>query len=34
MSWHEALLWGALIVALLLGVHSYAYFFIQHFMFA
>jgi hypothetical protein len=34
MSWREALLWGALIVALLLGVLAAAYFFIQHFLFA
>jgi hypothetical protein len=30
MSWSEALLWGAVIVALLLGVLAAAYFMIQY----
>jgi hypothetical protein len=34
MSWSEAFLWGAVIVALLFGVLAAAYFLIQHFMFA
>ncbi len=34
MSWSEALLWGAVIVALVLGVLAAAYFLIQYFMFA
>ena len=34
MSWGEALLWGAVIVALLIGVLAAAYLLIQYFMFA
>jgi hypothetical protein len=33
MSWAEALLWGALIVAVLIAVLAAAYFLIQNFMF-
>ena len=32
MSWGEALLWGAVIVAVILGVLTAAYFLIQSFM--
>jgi hypothetical protein len=34
MSWGEALLWGAVIVALFLGALAAAYFLIQYFLFA
>jgi hypothetical protein len=33
MSWGEALLWGALIVASLIAVLAAAYFLVQNFMF-
>jgi hypothetical protein len=33
MSWGEALLWGALIVAVLIAVLAAAYFLIQNIMF-
>ena len=33
MSWGEALLWGAVIVAVILGVFAAAYFLIQSFVF-
>jgi hypothetical protein len=33
MSWAEALLWGALIVAVLIAVLAAAYFLIQNIMF-
>jgi hypothetical protein len=33
MSWGEALLWGAVIVAVVFGVLAAIYFLIQYFMF-
>ena len=33
MSWGEALLWGAVIAALLIGVLGAAYFLLEQFMF-
>jgi hypothetical protein len=33
MSWGEALLWGTVVVALLLGVLGAAYFLLEQFMF-
>jgi len=34
MSWGEALLWGAVIVAVVLGVLAAAYFLVQNFVFS
>ena len=34
MSWSEALLWGAVIVAVVLGALAAIYFLIQYFIFA